>query len=193
ATRMRSCCGWSSSAPAPATPDARAASIARYRSSRTIFAASRSNSATPRRCSIPPRCTAKRATRRRRNRSVRTARWIFAAAAIYGVPVLLPLYGLEQRIGRDAPPPITHPEYFYGFVGVALTMQALFVLIATDPERYRPAMLISVLGKLSFGVPMMMLYSQGRVAPLPTALAGVDLALAVLFVFAYVRTPRLRA
>jgi hypothetical protein len=124
---------------------------------------------------------------------VRAARWIFAAAAVYGVPVLLPLYGLEERIGRDAPPPITHPEYFYGFVGVALVMQALFVLIATDPIRYRPAMLVAVLGKLSFGVPMMILYSQGRVAPLPTALAGVDLALAVLFGLAYARTPAPRA
>jgi hypothetical protein len=120
---------------------------------------------------------------------MRAARWIFATAAVYGIPVLLPLYGLEQRIGRDTPPPITHPEYFYGFVGVALVMQVLFILIAIDPVRYRPAMLVAALGKLSFGVPMMMLYWLGRVPLFPTVLASVDLALGVLFVTAYVLTP----
>jgi hypothetical protein len=47
------------------------------------------------------------------------ARWTFRLAAIYGLIVLLPFYGLEQRIGHDTPPPITHPEYFYGFIGAA--------------------------------------------------------------------------
>jgi hypothetical protein len=41
---------------------------------------------------------------------MRLARWIFAATSVYGLIVLLPLYCLEQRIARDAPPPITHPE-----------------------------------------------------------------------------------
>jgi hypothetical protein len=52
-------------------------------------------------------------------------RWVFRMAALYEFIVLLPLYGLEARIGRDTPPAITHPEYFYGFIGVALVMQLL--------------------------------------------------------------------
>ena len=50
----------------------------------------------------------------------RFARWVFLVAGVYGVLVVLPQYSLEARIARDFPPPITHPEYFYGFIGVAL-------------------------------------------------------------------------
>ena len=50
----------------------------------------------------------------------RVARWVFLVAGVYGVLVVLPQYSLEARIARDFPPPITHPEYFYGFIGVAL-------------------------------------------------------------------------
>lgn len=48
------------------------------------------------------------------------ARMVFAIAAIYGFATLVPGYFLEVQIGLADPPPITHPEYFYGFLGVAL-------------------------------------------------------------------------
>ena len=41
------------------------------------------------------------------------ARRVFLLAGIYGLFVLLPQYFLEDRTGRDYPPPITHPD-FYG-------------------------------------------------------------------------------
>lgn len=44
------------------------------------------------------------------------ARRVFFIAAVYGVIVLVPQYFMEARSGRDFPPPITHPEHFYGFV-----------------------------------------------------------------------------
>jgi hypothetical protein len=37
------------------------------------------------------------------------ARRVFMGAGIYGVVALAPLYFLEERIGRDLPPAITHP------------------------------------------------------------------------------------
>ena len=46
------------------------------------------------------------------------ARIVFLVAGIYGLLVVAPQYFLEARIGRDTPPAITHPEFFYGFVGV---------------------------------------------------------------------------
>src|SRR5262245_63460257 len=46
------------------------------------------------------------------------ARIVFLVAGIYGLLVVAPQYFLEAKIGRDTPPPITHPEFFYGFVGV---------------------------------------------------------------------------
>jgi hypothetical protein len=38
------------------------------------------------------------------------ARRVFLIAGIYGLLVLLPLSFMEGRIGRDQPPPITHPN-----------------------------------------------------------------------------------
>jgi hypothetical protein len=78
---------------------------------------------------------------------MRIARWIFAVAGIYGLLVLLPLFFMESRINRDQPPPITHPDHFYGFVSVAVAFQFVFLVIASDPRRYRPLMLVSVVEK----------------------------------------------
>jgi len=71
------------------------------------------------------------------------ARIVFLIAGIYGILVLTPLYFLEQTIGRETPPPITHPEFFYGFVGVGLAWQIVFLIIARDPLRFRPMMIPS--------------------------------------------------
>ena len=52
--------------------------------------------------------------------------------------ITTPNYFLETRLGEDYPPAITHPEFFYGFVGTCLAWQLAYLLIATDPVRYRP-------------------------------------------------------
>ena len=52
------------------------------------------------------------------------ARWVFRIAGIYGVLVIAPMYFLESRFPAENPPPITHPEFFYGFVGVTLAWAA---------------------------------------------------------------------
>ena len=69
------------------------------------------------------------------------ARRTFLIAGVYGLLALVPMYFLEGRIGRDIPPPITHPEYFYGFIGVAVAWQVAFLVIARDPVRFRPLMI----------------------------------------------------
>ena len=117
----------------------------------------------------------------------RFARRVFGAAGIYGLLVMAPQYFLEERIGRDAPPPITHPEYFYGFVGLALVWQLAFLLIASDPERYRPLMPIAVLEKLAFGLPVLLLSANNRVTSQVLAFGMLDLLLGVLFTVAYLR------
>jgi hypothetical protein len=62
------------------------------------------------------------------------ARRLFLIAGSYGLLVLTPQYLLEGRIGRDQPPAITHPEYFYGFVGLGMAWQFAFLVIARDPR-----------------------------------------------------------
>jgi len=48
------------------------------------------------------------------------AKIIFRVAGIWGVLTLTPLYFMFNLIGQKDPPPITHPAFFYGFVGAAL-------------------------------------------------------------------------
>jgi hypothetical protein len=83
---------------------------------------------------------------------------------------------------------VTHPEYYYGFIGVAVAWQVVFLLLARDPARFRPLMIPAVLEKLSFGIPAIILYSQQRLSALMLGGGMVDLILATLFVIAYVKT-----
>ena len=115
----------------------------------------------------------------------RFARRVFLVAGVYGLLVVLPQYSLEARIARDFPPPITHPEYFYGFIGVALAWQVAFLLISRDVRRYRVMMLPAILEKITFGVAAVLLYANGRVAGSLVAGGIVDLVFAVLFAYAF--------
>ena len=85
----------------------------------------------------------------------RLARIVFRVAGIYGILILAPQYFLEKRIGHDLPPPITHPENYYGFIGVALAWQILYLLISGDPKRYRSIMIVGAFAKLSAYCPAM--------------------------------------
>ncbi len=116
------------------------------------------------------------------------ARTVFRISAILGFLIVVPMYFLEQHIGRDYPPAITHPEFFYGFVGVTLACQVMFLLISTDPVRYRPMMLAGMTEKFLYAGAIVWLLLAGR-APSVMALSAVmDLTLGVLFVAAYIRT-----
>jgi len=119
---------------------------------------------------------------------LRFAKIVFRVAGIYGLLVLTPMYFLESKIGRDTPPAITHPEFFYGFVGVALAWQFVFLVLSTDPVRYRPMILPSIVEKISFGIPSFILFSEGRLASSTLAVASVDWALAFLFLTSYFKT-----
>ena len=110
---------------------------------------------------------------------------VFFVAGIYGVLVLLPQYFMETRIAIDFPPAITHPENFYGFIGVALAWQFVFFIIARDVQRYRLLMLPAIVEKLAFGLPAWLLYVQDRVVTAVVTAGTIDLLLAILFVTAF--------
>jgi hypothetical protein len=115
----------------------------------------------------------------------RLPRRIFFFAAVYGIIVMFPQYFLEAQIGRNDPPPITHPEHFYGFIGVVLLWQIVFLLIARDVKRYRPLMPLAMLEKLAFGLPAIVLYAMKR-SSAPVAIFGaIDLVLCGLFIIAF--------
>jgi hypothetical protein len=120
---------------------------------------------------------------------MRFAEIVFRVAAIWGVLVITPLYFMFNLIGRQDPPPITHPGFFYGFVGLALAWQIAFFLIASDPVRYRPLMIPSMFEKFSYAAAITILVLQGRTRRSDLLFAGTDLLLGVLFVIAYFKTP----
>ena len=115
------------------------------------------------------------------------AKWVFRLAGIYGIVTVAPLYLLEGAITR-ATGPISHPEYFYGFVGLCVVWQILFLLISRDPSRWRPAIPIAALEKLSFSLPVLALYVGQRVDSTVTVFACVDLVWATLFAIAFLRS-----
>ena len=118
------------------------------------------------------------------------ARRVLLVAGIYGLLVLTPFFFMEARIGRDYPPPITHPEYFYGFLAVALAWQVLYLFMARDPARYRALLIPSVLEKTGFPIAAIVLLAQRRI-PLPTfAVSLIDLIFAALFTVAYFKLSR---
>jgi len=117
------------------------------------------------------------------------AKIVFWIAGIWGVLVITPLYFLFGVIGRQDPPPITHPGFYYGFVGAALAWQLAFFFIAKDPVRFRPLMIPSIFEKFSFGIAVVILVLQNRMHPADLALGCADLLLGLFFIAAYFKTP----
>ena len=66
---------------------------------------------------------------------MRYAKWVFLLAGITGVLMVIPPYFLEQRFGQDNPPPVNHPEFYYGFFGVTCTLTVVGIVIATQGKR----------------------------------------------------------
>jgi hypothetical protein len=124
--------------------------------------------------------------------TMRFAKIVFVIAGIYGFLILTPIYFMENKIGQDTPPAITHPEYFYGFLGVGLAWQVLFLALSRDPVRYRSMILPSILEKVSWGIALIVLYSQRRLPLSAFAIGSVDWIFALLFLAAYFTTKQTR-
>jgi len=83
-------------------------------------------------------------------RGARLWRWVFLAAGVVGLAEILPLYFSEVKLGLTDPPAVTHPEFYYGFLGVVVAWQIVFIIISRDPVRYRPLFPAIVLEKLLY-------------------------------------------
>lgn len=110
------------------------------------------------------------------------ARWSFLLAALYGLTAI----GLSIVM-----PTLTAATFSqFAFAGAAGATQPLYLLIATDPHRYRATIPVGIASKLSFATPAFILYAQGTAPPLLPAFAAIDLALAALFAINFVRLGR---
>ena len=118
------------------------------------------------------------------------AKWVFTLAGVYGVIVIAPLYFMRAAMGEKAGVLPQPPEIYYGFVGVTLAFQLLFLLIGRDPVRYRPAMLVGVVEKLSYPAAVWPLFLMGQTKGPAVGFATIDAVLAVLFLAAWLKTPK---
>ena len=83
---------------------------------------------------------------------------------------------------------LTHPQFYFGFLGVTLAWQSVFFVIATNPARFRPMIIPSLIEKLTFVGAITVLYLQRRMTPSETISAFPDAILAVLFMIAFAKT-----
>lgn len=120
---------------------------------------------------------------------MRFAKWVFLLAGFSGVIMIAPLY-YEDKFFDDYPPAINRPEFYYGFAGLCLTWQVMFIVIGFDPARYRMAMLPAMLEKGSFATAVPILYALGRVPAVWLGFASMDATWLVLFVVAFLWTPK---
>jgi hypothetical protein len=120
--------------------------------------------------------------------SVRFAKISFTAAGIFGVIALFPLFFLEDYIGKDVPPAITHPEFFYLFLGCAFVWQFVYLLIGTNPVRYRTAMILAALAKFTVAGCLIVLYLLNRIGLKSLAAGTPDLLLGLLFAVCFLKT-----
>src|SRR5256885_11592667 len=91
---------------------------------------------------------------------MRFAKIVFNGAGIWGVVVLTPLLFLLDYMGRQYPPVITHSDFYYGFVVVALAWQVAFLLIGRDPVRFRPLMIAAMIEKFGYVATLTVLYAR---------------------------------
>ena len=113
---------------------------------------------------------------------------VFLVAGVWGIVLLTPLYFLFDAIGRQQSTPITYPQFFYGFLAVTMAWQFAFLVIGSDPARFRPMMIPSVAEKFIYVLSMGVLYSEGRIRVTDLMIVAPDLLLGVLFIIAFATT-----
>ena len=118
------------------------------------------------------------------------ARVVFVGAGVWGVVVLTPFYWLMDLTGRHYPAPAEYPHFFYGFFSVAMAWQVAFLVIGSNPVRFRPMMVPAMLEKFGYVATVAVLYARSRI-PVDDAMPALtDLLLGILFVLAFTKTRR---
>jgi hypothetical protein len=69
-----------------------------------------------------------------------------------------------------------------------LAWQVAFLIIGSDPGRFRPLMIAAIVEKFGFVITSAVLYAQARITAGDGSVAVPDALLGLLFVAAYVRT-----
>jgi len=124
---------------------------------------------------------------------MRFAKYVFIGGGIWGICVLTPFYWLVDVTGRHYAPPTEYPHFFFGFFAVAYAWQIAFLVIGSDPVRFRPLMIPAALEKLGFVFTLAVMYGESRVSWLDAQAAIPDSLVGILYLVAFVitRPPRI--
>ena len=118
------------------------------------------------------------------------ARIVFVIAGVWGIVVITPLYFLHDVTGQPYAAPTLYPHFFYGFLSVTMAWQIAFLIIGSNPVRFRALMIPAILEKLGFVSTLAVLYGQSRISAVDAQAAIPDFVLCVLFVVALAKTLR---
>jgi hypothetical protein len=116
------------------------------------------------------------------------ARIVFIAGGVWGIAALAPFYWLVDISGRHYAAPRDYPQFFWGFFSVALAWQCAFLLIGSNPVRFRPLMLPAIVEKFGFIVTLAVLLGRGRIPSVDAAAAIPDAVVGLLFIAAFAAT-----
>jgi hypothetical protein len=121
------------------------------------------------------------------NDPIKAARRFCRTAGWFGIAVLLPQLFMENKLGIDYPPAVTHPEFYYGFLGVALAWQYVFLILGKEPLAYHKFLVPAALEKFSFAASALTLFFVGKAPALVAVFGGIDLAFGLGFAYFYRR------
>jgi hypothetical protein len=116
------------------------------------------------------------------------AKYVFTGAGLWGFAVLAPLFFLVDITGRPYAAPTDYPHFFYGFLAVAMAWQVAFLVIGSNPVRFRLLMIPGFIEKAGYVTAVAVLHGQGRISAADAGTAIPDSLLLVLFVVAFLKT-----
>lgn len=116
------------------------------------------------------------------------ARIVFRVAGIWGIVLLTALYFMFDGGATPPPTPLTYVQSYFGFLGVTMAWQLGFLVIGSDPMRFRPMMIPAMVEKFGFVLTFVVLYLSGRASAAEMMPAVPDVVLGALFVLAFMKT-----
>jgi hypothetical protein len=117
------------------------------------------------------------------------ARWVFLIAGLLGLLPLVPvIYSILVSGQAILPNPGSMGLFFYAFLLQYVCWQILYFILARDPLRFRPMMILAFFAQLLTPFNTAWWYFYGFTRWVPIAI--VDLVLAILFLVAFWITGR---
>ena len=116
------------------------------------------------------------------------ARIVFLFAGVWGITVVTPLFFLGDITGRRYSPPSQYPQFFYGFLAVTIAWQIAFLVIGSDPQRFRPLMIPGIVEKMGYVSTLLTLYSLGHLSAADFSPFVPDFTIGLFFIAAFVKT-----